>query len=139
MVATEPPRDTDMAAGSRQEAAAAAVTTTATTAPMVPLVPAPAGGDRAAVVEISDDDAPPPRWGQWENRPAPAIEPAAGVLVMREDGCVMPRRPTHGAEASSSRAALPAPEGTVTRPEQEREHARASPAHISEAQAEQAL
>jgi hypothetical protein len=76
---TEPPRDTDVAAGSRQEAAAAAaVTTTATTAPTVPLVPAPAGGDRAAVVEIPDDNASPPGWGQWEDWPALAIEPAAG-------------------------------------------------------------
>jgi hypothetical protein len=62
-----------------------------------------------------------------------------GVLVMREDGCVMPRHPAHGAEASSSRAALPAPDGTVVRPEQEREHANVPPAHFSEAQAEQAL
>jgi hypothetical protein len=30
-----------------------------------------------------------------------------GVLVMREDSCVMSGRPTHDAEASSSRAALP--------------------------------
>jgi hypothetical protein len=49
-----------------------------------------------------------PRWGQWENRPAPAPEPTAGVLVMREDGCVMLWRLTHGIEASSSRAGLPA-------------------------------
>jgi hypothetical protein len=37
-------------------------------------------------VEIPDDDAPPPGWGQWENWPAPVPEPAAGILVMREDG-----------------------------------------------------
>jgi hypothetical protein len=36
-----------------------------------------------------------------------------GVLVTREDGCVMPRQPTHGAEASSSCAGLPAPDVTV--------------------------
>jgi hypothetical protein len=53
--------------------------------------PVPTTVDQAAVVEIPDDDAPPPGWGQWENWPAPAPEPAAGVLVMREDGCVMPR------------------------------------------------
>jgi hypothetical protein len=47
--------------------------------------PAPSAGDRAAMVEIPDDDAPPPEWGQWENRPAPAPEPAAGVLVVRAD------------------------------------------------------
>jgi hypothetical protein len=51
----------------------------------------------------------------------------------------MPQHPTHGAEASSSRAALPAPEGTAARPEQEWEHASAPPAHFSEAQDEQAL
>jgi hypothetical protein len=140
MAATEPPRDADVAARSRQEAAAAAaVTTTATTAPTVPQVPAPACGDRAAVVEVPDDDALPPGRGQWENWPAPAPEPAAGVLVIWEDDCVMPRRPTHGAEASSSRATLPAPDGTATRPEQEREHANAPPTHFSEAQAAQAL
>jgi hypothetical protein len=43
-------------------------------------------------MDVPDDDAPPPGWGQWENWPAPAPEPATGVLVMREDGCVMPRR-----------------------------------------------
>jgi hypothetical protein len=58
---------------------------------------------------------------------------------MWEDGCMMPRHSAHGAEASSSRAALPAPDGTVTRLEQEREHASTPPAHFSEAQAEQAL
>jgi hypothetical protein len=58
---------------------------------------------------------------------------------MREDGCVMSWHPTHGARALSSRAALSAPDGTVVRLEQEREHASAPPAHFSEAQAEQAL
>jgi hypothetical protein len=38
---------------------------------------------------------------------------------MREDGCVMPWHPTHGVKASSSRAALAAPDGPATRPEQE--------------------
>jgi hypothetical protein len=51
----------------------------------------------------------------------------------------MLQHPTHGAEASSSCAALPAPDGTTTRPEPEREHTSAPPAHFSEAQAEQAL
>jgi hypothetical protein len=59
-----------------------------------------------------------------------------GVLVMREDGRVMPWRPVHDAEASSSRAALPAPDGTAARPEQEWERASVPPAHFSEAQAE---
>jgi hypothetical protein len=58
---------------------------------------------------------------------------------MREDDCVMPQQPTHGAEASSSRAGLPAPDATVARLEQEREPASAPPAHFNEAQAEQAL
>jgi hypothetical protein len=43
-------------------------------------------GDWAVVVEIPDDNAPPTGWGQWENWPTPAPEPAAGVLVMRDDG-----------------------------------------------------
>jgi hypothetical protein len=45
----------------------------------------------------------------------------------------------HGAEASSSRAGLPAPNTTVVRLEQEREPAGAPPAYFNEAQAEQAL
>jgi hypothetical protein len=95
----------------------------ATTTPAVPPEPVPTAVDQAAVVEIPDDDAPPPRWGQWENWPAPAPEPAAGVLVVWEDGCVVTRWPTHGAEASSSRAGLPAPNTAVVRLEQEREPA----------------
>jgi hypothetical protein len=91
------------------------------------------------MVEIPDDDAPPPGWGQRENWPAPAPEPAVGVLVMREDGCVMPRHPTHGAEASSSCDGLPAPDVTVARLEQEREHASVPPAHFNETHAEQTL
>jgi hypothetical protein len=58
---------------------------------------------------------------------------------MREDGCVMPRCPAHGVEASSSRAALFAPDGTATHPEQKREHASVSTTHFDEAQVEQAL
>jgi hypothetical protein len=38
---------------------------------------------------------------------------------MREDGCMMSRHPTHDVEASSSRAALAAPDGATARPEQE--------------------
>jgi hypothetical protein len=48
-------------------------------------------------------------------------------------------RPTHGAEALSSRATLPASDGTAARPEQGRERVNAPPAHFSEAQAKQAL
>jgi hypothetical protein len=51
----------------------------------------------------------------------------------------MPRRPTHGAEASSSRADLPTADATVARLEQEREPTSAQPAYFNEAQAEQAL
>jgi hypothetical protein len=55
---------------------------------------------------------------------------------MWEDGCVMLQHPMHGIEASSSRATLPAPDGTATHPEQEREHASVPPVHFIEAQAE---
>jgi hypothetical protein len=58
---------------------------------------------------------------------------------MREDDRVMPCRSMHGAEASSSRAALPALDGTAAHPEQEREHASAPQAYFDEAQAKQAL
>jgi hypothetical protein len=65
--------------GSRQEAAvAAASTTVVTTVSAVPPAPVPTTGDRAVMVKIPDDDAPPPGWGQWENWPTPAPEPAAG-------------------------------------------------------------
>jgi hypothetical protein len=108
-----------MATGSYQEATAvAAVTVVATATSVVPPEPVPTAVDQAAVVEIPDDDAPPPGWGQWENWLAPAPEPAARALVMLEDGCVMPRHPTHDAEVSSSHAGLPAPDVTVARPEQ---------------------
>jgi hypothetical protein len=58
---------------------------------------------------------------------------------MREDGRMMPWQPTHDVEAASSRVGLPAPNVTVARLEQEREHASAPPAHFNETQAEQAL
>jgi hypothetical protein len=51
----------------------------------------------------------------------------------------MPGRPAHGAEASSSRAALPASGGPTAHPEQEWERVDAAPAHFAEAQAEQEL
>jgi hypothetical protein len=59
--------------------------------------------------------------------------------VAREDNCVVPRRPTHGAGTSSSRAGLPAPNTAVVRLEQEREPVGVPPAYFDEAQAEQAL
>jgi hypothetical protein len=113
------------------------VMTTTTTVSSVLTGPAPVGGNQVAVVEIPEDDASPPGWGQWENLPAPAPEPPVGVLVMREDDFVMSGRLTHGAEASSSRAALPASGDTAARPEQERVNA--PPAHFNKAQDEQAL
>jgi hypothetical protein len=121
-VTGEPPRGIAVAMGSQQEAAAVeAATAVATTVTMVPPVPAPTAGGRAAVVDIPDDDTPPPGSGQWENWPTLAPELAAR---------------THGAEASTSRAALPAPDAIVMRPEQERGHASVPPAHFDEAQAE---
>jgi hypothetical protein len=90
-------------------------------------------------VEIPDDDAPPSGWGQWEDWPALAPEPALGVLVVWEEGHVVPRRPTHGVEASSSRAGLPAPNTAVAGLEQEREPASAPPAYFNEDQAEKDL
>jgi hypothetical protein len=59
--------------------------------------------------------------------------------VVREDNRVMPPQPTHGGEASSSRADLPAPNTVVAGLEQERVPASAPPAYFNEAQAEQAL
>jgi hypothetical protein len=137
---SEPPRSAAEAAGSRQEVAVVVAATVAVSAtPAVPPESVPSAVDQAVVLEIPDDDAPPPGWGQWENWPAPAPEPAAGVLVVREDGCVVPRRPTHGVEASSSRAGLPAPNTAVMHLEQGREPAGAPPTYFNEAQAEQAL
>jgi hypothetical protein len=52
---------------------------------------------------------------------------------MREDGCVMPQRPAHDTEASSSRAVLPTPDVVVAPPEQERGHAGALSAHFDKA------
>jgi hypothetical protein len=101
--------------------------------------PSPTGGNQVAVVDVPDDDVPPPGWGQWESLPAPAPEPTVGVLVMRKDSCVMSGCPVHSAEASSSRAALPASDGTAARPEQERERVNAPPTHFANAQTEQAL
>jgi hypothetical protein len=140
VAASEPPRGAAEAVGSQQEVAAAvAATVEVTAAPAVPPEPVPTAVDQAAVVEIPDDDATPPEWGQWENWPAPAPEPAARALVVREDGRVVPRRPTHGAEASSSRTGLPDPNTTVVGLEQERELAGAPLTYFNEAQAEQAL
>jgi hypothetical protein len=115
--------------------------TTAVTAPWVPPAPAPApiGDSQAAVVEIPDEDVPPPGWDQWVNLPALAPETPTGELVVRDDGGVAPGRPTDGVEASTSRAVLPVSDGAAARLEQERERADAPSAHFTSAQAEQAL
>jgi hypothetical protein len=60
------------------------------------------------VVEIPDDDVPPPGWDQWASLPTPAPELQAGVLVRRWDDHMVAGGPRHGAEASSSRADPPA-------------------------------
>jgi hypothetical protein len=52
---------------------------------------------------------------------------------------MLPRRPSHGTEASSSRTSLPTPDAVVACLEQERGHASAPLAYFDEAQAEQAL
>jgi hypothetical protein len=114
-------------------AAPSAVMTTAVTAPLVPPAPAPIDDSQATVVEISDEDVPPPGWDQWVSLPTPAPEPPTGVLVVRDDGGVAPGRPADGAEASSSREVLPASDGTAARPKQERERADAPPTHFASA------
>jgi hypothetical protein len=35
----------------------------------------PAGGTRAEVVEVPDDDSPPPGWDQWASFPTRSLEP----------------------------------------------------------------
>jgi hypothetical protein len=120
-------------------AALTAAMTTTVTASSIPPAPAPVSGSQAAVVEIPNDDTPPPGWDQWGNLLAPASEHSTGVLVMRDDGSVMSGRPADGAEASSSRSVLPASDGAAAHPEQERERADAPPAHFASAQAEKAL
>jgi hypothetical protein len=114
------------------------MTMAVTTSSTLP-APAPASSPLMVVVEIPDDDVPPPGWDQWASLPTSAPEPPLGALVMREDGCVMPGRPADGAEASSSRAALPTSGGPAASPERERERVDAPPTHFAEAQAEQEL
>jgi hypothetical protein len=79
-------------------------------------------------MDVADNDAPPPEWGQWGNQPASAPEHASGVLVMWEDGYVM-----------SSRAVMPAPIVADTHTERGPGCAGVPPAHFDEAQVEQAL
>jgi hypothetical protein len=61
------------------------------------------------------------------------------VLVVRDDCRVTSGRPADGAEASSSRAVLPASDGAAARPEQGRERAITPPPHFADAKAEQEL
>jgi hypothetical protein len=71
------------------------------------------------VVEVPDDDVPPPGWDQWASLPASAPEASAGTFVVRDDGGAALGCPAGGAGASSSRAALPTSGGPVAHPEQE--------------------
>jgi hypothetical protein len=48
--------------------------------------PTPAGGSRAVVVEILDDDSPPPGWDQWVSFSMPSPESQEGALVRRREG-----------------------------------------------------
>jgi hypothetical protein len=131
---SEAPRSVAIAAEPQQVAAdTTTVITMAVTVPSILPAPAPVSGSQAVVVEVLDNDTPPPGWDQWGSLPAPALEPPVGVLVMRNDGCVMSGRPADDAEASSSYAVLPASDGAATRPEWEREHVIAPPAHFADA------
>jgi hypothetical protein len=56
------------------------------------------------VVEIPDDDSPPPGWDQWVSFPTPSSKSQEGALVRRRDGHMVARGRGHSAEASSSRA-----------------------------------
>jgi hypothetical protein len=113
--------------------------TMAVTAPSISPAPTPVGGSQAVVVKVLDDDTSLPRWDQWGSLPAPAPELPVGALVVRDNGRVTSRRPADGAEASSSRAVLPASDGAAARPEQGREHAITPPPHFADSQAEQEL
>jgi hypothetical protein len=70
---------------------------------------APAGGSRAVVVEIPDDDSPPPGWDHWVSFPTLSLESQDGALVRRREGHMVAGGRGHGAEASSSRAGHSAP------------------------------
>jgi hypothetical protein len=61
------------------------------------------------VVEIPDDDFPPPGWVQWVSFPTPSPESHEGALVRRRDGHMVGGGQGHGAEASSSRAGRSTP------------------------------
>jgi hypothetical protein len=69
--------------------------------------PTLAGSSQATVVEIPDDDVPPPGWDQWASLPTLAPEPQAGALVRRWDGHMVAGGLRRDVEASSSHAAPP--------------------------------
>jgi hypothetical protein len=138
--ASENPRSAAAAVEPQQAVAAlSAAMTTAVTAPSVSPAPAPIVISQVAVVEIPDEDVSPPSWDQWVSLPMPAPEPPTGALVVRDDGGTVLGRPADGAEASLSRAALPASCGFAAHQEQERERAGAPLAHFAETQAEQEM
>jgi hypothetical protein len=69
------------------------------------------------VVEIPDDDSPPPGWDQWVSFPTPSSESQEGALVRRRDGHMVAGGRGRGTEASSSRAGRSFPgEGRVDGP-----------------------
>jgi hypothetical protein len=114
--------------------------TVAVTTLSVPPTPALTDDSQAAVVEIPDEDVPPPGWDQWVSLPASAPEPSTGALVVRDDGgAALGGGAADSVGTSWSRAALSASGGLVAHPEQERERTGAPPAHFIEAQAEQEL
>jgi hypothetical protein len=71
-MAVAAPQQEPAAAGARSEAAV-----------VVQQEPALADNSQATMVEIPDDDVPPPGWDQWASLPTPAPEAQAGALVRR--------------------------------------------------------
>jgi hypothetical protein len=65
--------------------AMAVTTAVAVAAPSTLPAPAVAGRPQAVVVEIPDDDVPPPDWDKWASPPASVPEASAGALVARGD------------------------------------------------------
>jgi hypothetical protein len=88
-----------------------ATTVEAVAAPSTLSVLAAVGSLRAAVVEVPDDDVPPPGWDQWASLLTSAPEPPTGALVVRGDDGAALGGPADGVGASSSHA------GPAARPE----------------------
>jgi hypothetical protein len=55
--------------------------TTAVTVPSISPAPTPISGIQAVVVEVPDDDTPPPGWDKWGSLPTPAPELPVGALM----------------------------------------------------------